>query len=181
MARTPPADNHSGMSLVELLTSIGILAIVAAVSAPSMAKLVERQRAVGATNALVTHLSLARLTAITHSSHTVLCPSTNGATCNAGTDWSDGLLLFLDRDGNRRPDHPRDIVRADNTSLSQHLRLISSTGRQQARYLPDGRSAGSNLTISICNMRGELLGSVIVNNTGRIRSTRPANPASCPI
>jgi len=181
MARTLPADKPSGISLIELLAGIGILAIVAAVAAPSMAGLIERQRAISASNALVAHLSAARLTAITHSSHTVLCPSTDGATCNAGTDWSGGLLLFLDRDGNRRPDRPKDIVRADNTSVSRHLRLTSSAGRQQARYLPDGRSAGSNLTISICNMRGELLGSVIVNNTGRIRSTRPVHPTSCPM
>ena len=85
----------------------------------------------------------------------------------------------IDRDGNRRPDKPEDIVQADNAPSSRHLRLISSMGRQQARYLPDGRSAGSNLTISICNVQGRLLATVVINNSGRIRSARPIKPAAC--
>lgn len=170
----------SGVTLLEMIVCASVFSILAAISLPSMATLLERQRAIAATNTLVAHLSLARLTAITHSSHTVFCPSTSGTHCDAGVDWSGGWLLFLDRDGNRRPDRAEDIVRAENTALSQHLRLVSSIGRRQARYLPDGRSAGSNLTISVCNKRGELLNTVVVNNAGRIRSTRSAQPATCP-
>ncbi len=69
---------------------------------------------------------------------------------------------------------------ADNIPLSRHLKLTSTAGRKQVRYLPDGRSAGSNLTISICNQKGELLSSVIVNNVGRARSSRPTTPTACP-
>ena len=36
----------------------------------------------------------------------------------------------------------------------------------------DGRSAGANLTISICSQDGAVLGRVIVNNMGRPRSER---------
>ncbi len=168
------------MSLIELLTGTIILSILAAIAIPPMAGLIERQRAISATNALVAHLSSARLSAITRNSPAVFCPSTNGTTCNADTDWSGGWLLFLDRDGNRRPDRPEDIVSTDNTPLSRHLKLTSSTGRKQVRYLPDGRSTGSNLTISICNRKGELLGTVVVNNAGRARSTHPSSPTRCP-
>ena len=48
------------------------------------------------------------------------------------------------------------------------------------RYLPDGSSAGSNLTVSICSPAGVLLAQVIVNNIGRPRSERPKTPAPCP-
>jgi len=68
----------------------------------------------------------------------------------------------------------------DLAPTSRHLRVVSTTGRQQLRYLPDGRSAGTNLTISICNPKGELLGAVIVNNMGRARSERPKVPTACP-
>lgn len=180
MARTPHIADPSGMSLIELLAGITMVAIVTAIAVPPMAELIERQRAISATNSLVAHLSLTRLAAVTHNSQAVLCSSADGATCRTGIDWSGGWLLFLDQDGNRRPDRPGDIVRADNTGMSRHLRLTSSIGRQQARYLPDGRSAGSNLSIHICNKRGELLNSVVVNNAGRIRSTRPARPTRCP-
>src|SRR5690606_14789533 len=89
---------HAGFTLLELILSTSVLALLAAIAAPSLGTLLERQRAVAATNALVTHLSLARLTAITRNSHPVFCPSNNGTNCDTGTDWSGGWMLFLDRD-----------------------------------------------------------------------------------
>ena len=186
MARMPPASlaparfRQTGVTFVEVVVCACVLSITAAIAAPSMGKLIERQRAIAANHNLVTHLAQARMTAITRRTPVILCPSRDGATCNAGTDWGDDWLLFLDRDGNRQPDHPDDIVGADNTPTSRHLKLTSTAGRKQVRYLPDGRSAGSNLTISICNRKGELLGAVIINNAGRARSTRPGVPTSCP-
>jgi len=182
MARMPttPSPLHAGITLVELVVCTCILSISAAVALPSLAPLVERQRAIAAGNALLARLAATRMAAITHRSHAALCPSLDGITCNAGTDWSDGWLLFLDRDGNRRPDQTSDILQADNTPLSRHLRLTSSSGRHQIRYLPDGRGGGTNVTISICSHKGELLSSVIVNTAGRARSSRPAYPTTCP-
>lgn len=89
-------------------------------------------------------------------------------------------MLFMDDDGNRKPDANEDVLRVDLAPTSQHLRVVSTTGRQQLRYLPDGRSAGTNLTISICNQTGNLLGSVIVNNMGRARNELPKVPTPCP-
>ena len=89
-------------------------------------------------------------------------------------------MLFLDDDGNRKPDIGEDVLHTDLKPTSRHLRVISNTGRKQLRYLPDGRSAGTNLTISICNPAGSLLGKVIVNNMGRPRSQRPKVPTPCP-
>lgn len=186
MARMPPASlaparfRQTGITLAEVVVCACVLSITAAIAAPSMGRLIERQRAIAANHNLITHLAQARMTAITRSAPAILCPSRDGATCNANTDWGDGWLLFLDRDGNRQPDHPGDIVSADNTPTSRHLRLTSTAGRKQVRYLPDGRSAGSNLTISICNMKDELLTAVVVNNTGRARSAHPRTPTACP-
>ena len=186
MARTPPAAfarprfSQTGVTLVEVVVCACVLSITAAIAAPSMSKLIERQRATAANNNLITHLAQARMTAITRRAPAILCPSSNSTTCNANTDWSDGWLLFLDRDGNHQPDQPDDIVATDNIATSRHLKLTSTAGRKQVRYLPDGRSAGSNLTFSICNKKGELLDSVIINNAGRARSAHPSSTTNCP-
>jgi len=176
----PPPAHPRGMSLLEMLACVAILAILATIATPSLADLVERQRVDVASYALLNNLALARLTAVSRRSAAVLCPSADGATCTPTTNWSSGWLLFLDRDGNRRPDGPGDIVRADIAPVSRHLRVSSSAGRQQIRYLPDGRSAGSNVTLSICNAEGQLLASVVVNNAGRARTARPGTPTTCP-
>ncbi len=168
------------MSLVEMLVGAFILATLALIALPSMDGLIERQRTRAATYALLNNLALARLTAVSRRSTAALCPSTDGITCARSTDWTNGWLLFLDRDGNRQPDTPGDIVRQDIPPASHHLRVVSSAGRRQVRYLPDGRSAGSNLTFSLCNAKGQLLAAVIVNNAGRARSERPKRPRACP-
>ena len=170
----------AGFTLIELVTALSVVTILAGIAAPSFAGLIERQHASTAMNSLMTHMALARMSAITRNRRAVLCPSVDGQHCEAGTDWSAGWMLFADEDGNRAPDASDDIMRVELEPTSRHLRVVSTTGRQQLRYLPDGRSAGTNLTISICNQEQELLGRVIVNNMGRPRSERPAVPTPCP-
>ena len=172
--------SSSGFTLIELATTVAVMGVLAGVAVPPMHDFVARQRTSAAVGSLTTHMNLARMAAISRNHRTVLCPSSDGANCAAGTDWSQGWMLFVDEDGNRRPDGSDDILRVDLEPTSRHLRVVSTSGRQQLRYLPDGRSAGTNLTVSICNKSGELLGQVIVNNIGRPRSERPKVPTACP-
>ena len=177
---TPRSLRSSGVSLVEVLVCAFILATLSAIAIPPLNSLVERHRVDVATHILLQNLALTRATAVSRRSTTALCPTLNGSNCLPSNDWSDGWILFLDRDGNRHPDAPANIVHRAIAPVSRHLQLRSSAGRQQVRYLPDGRSAGSNLTISICNKKGRLLGSVVVNNAGRARSARPKTATTCP-
>jgi type IV fimbrial biogenesis protein FimT len=86
--------------------------------------------------------------------------------------------MFFDADGNRQPDSRQDILRDENAPIHPSLRIVSSTGRIQLRYLPDGRSAGSNLSVRLCR-EDKLLAQVIVNNTGRIRSETASGSTPC--
>ena len=170
----------AGFTLIEMITVLVVLAICAGIGLPSFTRFLERQRTLSAVSSLTTHMSLARMAAISRNRRAVLCPSGDGVSCEAGTDWNRGWMLFLDDDGNRKPDAGDEILRVDLEPTSRHLRVVSTAGRQQLRYLPDGRSAGANLTISICNQRQEVLARVIVNNMGRPRSEKPAAPMTCP-
>jgi type IV fimbrial biogenesis protein FimT len=171
---------NAGFTLIEAMTSASVLAILAAVAAPSLSELIEHQHASAAMSSLTTHMAQARMAAITYRRPAVLCPSTTGVSCEPGSDWSSGWMLFLDKDGNHQFDAVDEILGADLTPTSRYLRLSGTAGRPQLRYLPDGRSAGSNLTISVCNTKGRLLGKVIVNNVGRPRTEMPAVATACP-
>ena len=170
----------SGFTLVELAIACAVLGIMAGVALPSMQRFIEHQRTSAAIGTLMSHMSLARMAAISRNRRTTLCPSMDGVACDAGTDWSRGWMLFVDENGNRKADATDEVLRTDLEPTSRHLRVASTSGRQQLRYLPDGRSAGSNLTISICSLDGRLLGQVIVNNAGRPRSERPHRSTACP-
>ena len=171
---------HFGFTLIELTITLAIIAILAGVAGPAMASFIEHQRATAAAASLTTHMQLARMAAVSRNRRAVLCPSSDGTSCAAGIDWSTGWMLFVDDDGNRKPDAGDDILRVDLEPTSRHLHVASTAGRQQLRYLPDGTSAGTNLTLSICSRNDELLGKVIVNNAGRPRSERPKMKTPCP-
>jgi len=159
---------------------VGMLSVIIAFAAPSMSGLLERQRSLAATHTLINHLATARISALTHKRSVVLCPATDNLQCTGNTHWNKNWVLFLDSDGNRQVDHPQDILAVYQNPLGGTLQLHSTIGRPQVRYLPTGRSTGSNITLSICNSSGTLLSQVIVNNAGRARSTRPKLLTVCP-
>jgi type IV fimbrial biogenesis protein FimT len=65
--------------------------------------------------------------------------------------------------------------------VASGLRVRSSRHRSQARFLPDGRSSGSNLSILLCHPDARIQTvRVIVNNAGRVRSERPAGTSPTP-
>ena len=173
-----PRRSRAGFSLVEALTVLAITAILLLVGVPSYAGLVESQRASSAMHLLTAHMASARSTAITYRIPTVVCPSDRAGGCRRDGDWSQGWLMFFDADGNRQPDSRQDILRDENAPIHPSLRTVSSAGRTQLRYLPDGRSAGSNLSVRLCR-EDKLLAQVIVNNTGRIRSETASGSTPC--
>lgn len=169
---------RAGFSLVEALTILAITAILLLIGVPSYAGLVESQRVSSAMHLLTAHMASARITAITYRIPTVVCPSDRAGGCRRDGDWSQGWLMFFDADGNRQPDSRQDILRDENAPIHPSLRIVSSAGRAQLRYLPDGRSAGSNLSVRLCR-EDKLLARVIVNNTGRIRSETASGSTPC--
>lgn len=172
--------DDNGITLIELVITLAVLAICISIAMPSMRVLIERHHAYAATSSLISHMAQTRMAAITHRQPAVMCPSMDGTSCTSDRDWSRGWMLFLDPDGNRMHSPGETIIRADLNPTSRHLTISSSTGRTSLRYLPDGRATGTNLTISICNFHNELLGSVVVNNAGRPRSTSPNSNTPCP-
>ncbi len=176
-ATTP--RNSPGFTLLELMVTLMIAVICLSLGVPSYQYVMRKQRTDTALHLLTSFFASARATAIAHRRITGVCP-TDGIepVCTPGGDWSHGWLMFMDADGNRQPDAPEDVLRIENVPLHGSLRMLSSSGRPQIRYLPDGRSAGTNLTVRVCTEE-LLLGEVIVSNTGRSRVTHPDGSGLC--
>ena len=168
----------AGFSLLEALTVMAISVILLVIGVPSYRSLVERQRASSAMNLLIAHMASARNTAISYRIPTVVCPSNRAGGCRMDGNWSQGWLMFFDADGNRQPDAREDVLRDENAPIHPSLRIVSSKGRPQLRYLPDGRSGGSNITVRLCRV-DHLLGQVVISNAGRIRSETFSGSIPC--
>lgn len=180
MHRMPTPSRLRGFTLIEACVTLAILVILAAVGLPSFAQLAERQRTQTALHLLSSHFAAARMAAITYGIPTGVCPGDDHGRCRIDSDWSGGWLIYQSPGSARQPTSPDDVLRVEQAAVHPSLRFVSSAGRQQIRFLPDGRSAGSNLTITLCR-DSRALGQVVVNNAGRTRTALSGNSRYCAI
>ncbi|MFT3669118.1 MAG: Tfp pilus assembly protein FimT/FimU [Pseudoxanthomonas sp.] len=177
-ASCPLGTRSKGVTLIEVTVAMGVLAILTALAVPSFQALSRRSRVDAALHLLTSHFASARIAAITHNVPVVICPSRGDGVCRQDSDWSDHWLTFRDPDGNRQPDEAIDIYRNDPAPRNPLLRIQSTAGRRQLRYLPSGYSSGSNLTLRVC-YDGVVSGLAVVNNAGRVRTARPTDSEPC--
>ena len=93
-----------GLTMIELLTTIAILAILLGLAAPSMARFIADWRASNAVNAFTSSLRLARTEAIARSRPVVLCRVSDDASTSCqssiGTHgFATGWIVFVNNDG----------------------------------------------------------------------------------
>ncbi len=94
----PHRTIQQGFSLLELLVTIAVLAIIISLAAPSFRQMQMRSRLTSAANELNAALQMARVEAISSNGRVELCPSTDGSTCS-GTDWG-RIVLIAKKNGN---------------------------------------------------------------------------------
>ncbi len=87
----------NGFTLLELMVTIVIAAILLAIALPSFQGTFRSNRVATANNELLASLSLARSEAIRNTRGAGLCASANGTSC--GADWNSGWLVWSDMDG----------------------------------------------------------------------------------
>jgi type IV fimbrial biogenesis protein FimT len=98
MDSASPVRSIRGVSLVELLTVIGIVAILTAIGLPSYQYVTSRNRISGEINGLLGDLQYARAEAIKEGQTVSVCVS-NGTTCLPSSAWQSGWMVFSDLNG----------------------------------------------------------------------------------
>lgn len=89
------ARRSKGFTLVELMVTIAVVAILLAIALPSFRNVIQRNRVASASNDLLASVSYARTTAINRGQLVSMCPSTDGASCtSAGKDFESGWIVY---------------------------------------------------------------------------------------
>lgn len=163
-----------GFTLVELLVTLAIGAILLAIAIPGYAFFINASKLTAVTNDLVSALHLARSEAIKRGLRVTICKTSNvtAATpaCDAAASWQQGWLVFADG-GTRGVIDAGDALLWTQDSASTAVTITSNNYGQYISYLSSGRSQGSNGlangTIHICvtGTRRD----IIINTTGRPR------------
>lgn len=171
--------HRRGFSLVESMTVLAVLAVLAGVSVPNLRDMQANQRMRSAGLSLVGSLQQARMRAVSQATQVILCPSLDGQRCSGGLDWQHGWLTWDDRNRNRQLD-PGETITHTHGPLPAGVLGRATIGRPQMVYREDGSAFGNPITITLCDDRGWRHGrAVIVNQGGRTR-TGPAAADRCP-
>ena len=93
-----------GYSLLELLMTMAVAALILTLGLPSFAALKARNAQRVELNALFHAVHLARKASIMRKQVVSLCPTADGTTCSPGTDWSGGFLVFVNSDRDEPPE-----------------------------------------------------------------------------
>lgn len=170
-----------GFTLIETMTALAIVAITATIGLPAFNGVLQRTRTTTALHLLTSTLASARSTAVMRRQPVSVCPSRDQRSCRSDGVWEQGWIVFVDAQRTGQPGSAADILRVAE-ALNGNLILRATTGRDRARFQPDGRSTGSTLTLTLCSAAEQRrpLSQIKLNNWGRARTLRtPESGADC--
>jgi len=168
---------QAGVTLVELIFTVAILATLVSISLPALASLVQSSQARSARGALSTSLALARMNAIARNTQVTVCPSANQNDCTSDIWWQRGWIVFVDTNRNGRRDADEIILEA--VDAQPGAAIATTAGRVFSSFRGDGGSPGTNLTFTLCDRRGPAKATtLVINNGGRVRAGVPSSTQS---
>jgi len=99
---------ENGFSLIELMVTMSMAAIVLSIGVPSFRSVIMDNRLVTQANEFVTSVNLARSAAVRYQRNAMVCTSANYdaavPSCTASTDWSNGWIVWVDKNRNAATD-----------------------------------------------------------------------------
>lgn len=90
--------SSAGFTLIELMVTLSIGAILVTAAAPTLFTMIQRDRLVTQANDFISTLSLARAEAVSRGQRIVVCKSPGPAhnTCTTSGNWEQGWIVFAD-------------------------------------------------------------------------------------
>jgi type IV fimbrial biogenesis protein FimT len=170
-----------GFTVMELMVSISITAILLSLGVPAFQEYSLRQRMNASISALHSDLLYGRSQAVYRNSQVVACPGKPRDGCAVSTDWTAGWLIFDDLNTDRQLQDGEDLLR--HGQGLEDIMIHSSSGRTNFRFYPNGTTPGSNGSFSLCGLGGpDHARKLVISNLGRIRRdvADSLDPIHCP-
>jgi type IV fimbrial biogenesis protein FimT len=164
----------TGFTMIELVVTLTIGAILVAVGVPSMSTFIRDQRLTSQANSLVLSLNFARSEAIKRdlAAGVQLCASSDGATCING-NWALGWIVPDPVDATQPP--LQGVPKIDGTNT-----IVEGSGGLTAVVFRPNGTVTAQASFRVCDSRGASKArGVDVSASGRIlASTTPGQSAT---
>lgn len=171
-----------GITLVEMMITLVILAILAALALPSWQSYARGDRIVKQTNEMNATIMLMRAEAMRTGRHVVMCPvakdadlSATSLACADATSFSTGAIMFTDHNRNGAYEAKNDEI-IDYVRPPSDVTIASATKTIQL----DNRglsASGTGYKLVICGDDGDIEGGRIVSISAFGRPATTAIPA----
>ena len=170
-------------TLVELLVTISIVAILATLALPSYFFLVNSSRHNAEINEFIGGAMLTRSEAVKRGQQTALCTSVDGTSCSTVANWDEGWIAFVDSNANDVRDSSEVLVKIREAMKSGFSFRSSGSIGKKIRFQANGMPLESG-TLTLCDPRGvSKVEAVIVTASGRAKRSDSAmggGSLSCP-
>jgi type IV fimbrial biogenesis protein FimT len=176
----------AGLTLIELLITLVVAAILMAIALPNFSALLAAQRLRAAANDLFAAIDLTRSQAMARGRRITLIPADAD-----GADWARGWIVFADTNGNLRPDTDEEIIvrheaLADGIAVRYGFSATAggATLGPYIAYNGAGRSCGAASSAashfgSLSLTSGTLARHIKINMLGRARICDPLRESDC--
>lgn len=171
----------TGSTVLELMVTLAVAAILLTAAVPSFESFSNRQRMKAAVSALHHDLAAARSQAVYRNAVVTVCPGNPETGCTGANDWTEGWIVFEDVNGDRQ--HQEGEVLLRHGQSLEAIEIHAPASRREIRFFPDGSAPGSNGSISVCGRGGpDKARKLVISNIGRIRrDLYPGlDPGLCP-
>ncbi len=172
--------NTAGVTLLEFLLILALIATVVLVGLPGLQTVVESNRARTDVNALHSSLMLSRESAIRRGLPVVLCRTNTGGACTRSPgSWSDGWKVFEAPRGETgcaevEPgmcDHGGTIIHVQHGTKARSGTLVHNSNiRNFVRFGPQGMAGNHNGRLTWCTADGRPERGLVILRTGRVRT-----------
>ena len=116
--------HQRGLTLIELMIAVAVLAVMLALAGPSFEQAINGNRLSSASSEVVGALQLARSEAVRNNRRVVLCRSDDGSACSSSNASWPGWIVFVDTDSDGVRDSDEPVIKSG--TLENNLRLLPS-------------------------------------------------------